>query len=156
MREKKLANKQKALSDPNDNNNLREPANSKYGELSNRVSKMASDIHQIRQSGKLDLPITRIYSREVPNRAHTGYMSIVSIPEIPEIRRPDERSNVIGLIKAFSHLSSQFSGSGSIEENVGTFHQNYANLCRTFRITKTEAFDNLCMLFKANSEAERY
>ena len=44
-------------SDPNHTGSLREPEPSQYGELSYGVSKIASDINQVRQSGKLYLPI---------------------------------------------------------------------------------------------------
>ena len=87
---------------------------------------------------------------------HQSYSSVGSIPKLPLSRPNNSNPNVSGLFRAFSHPSSKFQGSGSVIENLGTFHQSYMNICKSFNLTEDEAFSNLYVLFPTNSEAGRY
>jgi len=138
-------------------NSTTETIENNFQTLSRQVESIAADISKMRLSANQDPMNTTGRFPENPHvQPHTRYSSIGSIANIPDRNRPNEKSNVGGLIKSFTHLSSQFTGSGSIDEHLGTFHQNFANLCRTFRLTKIEAYENLYILFKTNSEAGRY
>ena len=71
-------------------------------------------------------------------------------------RSNNSAASVNGLIRAFSHPSSKFKGSGSVLENLGTYHQQFMNVCKTFNLTEKEAFMNLYILFETGSEAGRF
>lgn len=104
-------------------------------------------------------PITEEYHNQTRSRLNNrrrSYSSIGAILTLPENRSHRISSNIYGLIKAFSHPSAQFSGTGKVTENFGSYHQSSMNYCNTFKLTKEEAFNNLYVLFKTDSEAGRY
>ena len=87
-----------------------------------------------------------------------SYSFIGAIPRLPAKRQHDSylSGNVNGVFRAFSHPCSKFHGSGSMHENLGTFHQSYINTCKTFNLTEDEAFSNLYVLLPINSDAGRF
>ena len=74
-----------------------------------------------------------------------SYSSVGAIPRLTARRQHNSWSsgNANGVFRAFSHPSSKLYGSGSMHENLGTFHQSYINTCKTFNLTEDEVFSNL-------------
>ena len=98
--------------------------------------------------GNISHSITQIPSQadgNTPRRhsnEHQSYSSVGSIPKLPSSRPNNSSPNVSDFFRAFSHPSSKFHGSGSVMENLGTFHQSYINICKSFNLTEDEAFSN--------------
>ncbi len=98
----------------------------------------------------------RSTARDTPHKREqppypVSYSSIETISSLPEYRSRENSSNrpsVAGLIKAFSHPQSKFTGSGEVIENFGSYHQSFVNLCKTFKLTQHEALDNLYICSK--------
>ena len=88
----------------------------------------------------------------------TSYSSIGAIPKLQTTRNTNSEghANVSGLSRAFSHPSLKFKGSGSASENLGTYHQQFMNSCKTYNLTEQEAFNNLYVLFETGSEEGRF
>ena len=65
----------------------------------------------------------------------TSYSSIGAIPKLIRNRSNNSAASVNGLIRVFSHPSSKFKGSVSVLENLGTYHQQFVNVCKTSNST---------------------
>ena len=91
------------------------------------------------------------------NPPASSYSSISAILKLISSRQQnlDGYANIGGLVRAFSYPSTKFKGSGSESENLGTYHQQFMNVCKTFNLTEGEAFYNLYILFETGSEAAR-
>ncbi len=129
----------------------------------NNLARAVSDIfgfipnlkHNTRESNSNDVR-NETSSRFVRNNRQ--YSGIGSIPRLPIAREEKSRPslNVVSLITVFAHPSSKFSGTGSLIENLATFHQAYVNTCHSFRLTNNKALDNLYILFLSGGEAGKY
>ncbi len=143
---------------------INDDLDAKIKNIADNISNLNSRINRITDKpiNTTDIELRPSYqysNREIRNAPHRRYTSIEAIPELPESRERAEvngRSNIAGLMKAFSHPQSMFSGTGDVSENFGSYHQSYVNLCRKFHLTQNEAYDNLYILFKTNSEAGKY
>ena len=128
-------------------------------DLTRQVESLKSEIRNIKNlsdSGATSERRRRTSESQIQVIPHRRYTSIRIIPNLPEHPQTHGKSNISVLIKAFSYPYTQFTGSGSIQEKMGVHNQKYANLYRTFKVTRKKAHENLYILFKANSEAERY
>ncbi len=87
-----------------------------------------------------------------------SYSSVGGIPRLPA-RRSEGRSsgrNLNGLLRGFSDPSSKFSGSLDIMGDLGSFHQQYMNTCKSRNLIDEEAFENLYILFPTKSWASLF
>ena len=121
---------------------LQRQVNNLAGEVSD-ISAFIPNLKQnARESNSNDVRNENLY-RFVRNNSQ--YSSIGGIPRLLTAREETSRSssNVASLINAFAHLPSKFSGTGSLTDNLATLHQEYVNKSHSFRLTNSEALDNL-------------
>ncbi len=141
-------------------------ANPEIQDLKRQISVLAENISQIvlaRNNVERSIPPNDgPRMNPTPHVSHSArncdYSSIGAILRLPSRRDGNDHtgSNVSGLFQAFPHLKPKFMGSGSITENLGTFHQGFMNICTTFKLTKEEAYDNLYIMFGPEIEASRF
>ena len=60
----------------------------------------------------------------------TSYSRIGAIPKLIRTRSDNSTVSLNCLIRAFPHLSSKFNGSGSVLENLGTYHHQVMNVLK--------------------------
>lgn len=81
------------------------------------------------------------------------YSNARHIPTLPRRSTSSSNSGAVSLMKAFSSEHIQFSETGKLPGNFAACHQTYMNHCQTLQLSKTEALNDLHVLFKPNSIA---
>ena len=115
-----------------------------FDHVSSRKNSLRGDSNQATKAAHEAFPEN---SQNPPASSHS---SVGAIPKLISSRQQnsDGYANIGGLMRAFSHPSAKFKGSRSESENLGTCHQQFMNVYKTFSLTQGEDFCNLYILFK--------